>query len=330
MKTYDIVGIGNAIVDLLVRVPEETFAALGLNKGSMNLVDEQQQRVLLEQLDDNDITLVSGGSLANSIIASAQLGSKNAFVTSLADDRYGLHYLDEAQALSVDMPCAPHVGKTTGTSAILVTPDAERTMQTCLGAAELLGAEHVSSEVIQSAGLVFIEGYLLTNASGQGAASRAVGLAKAANVPVAFTTSAVFVLEYFRQAVDEVIAACAEIPGSLIFANQEEARVLLDGLSPKAAAIELGTKVGHAVVTAGAEGVYICKDGITSHVPAHECTPVDLTGAGDMFAGAYLHGLHRGLTPEVAAKKACGLAAMVIQQVGARLPSASFSQWKSL
>jgi sugar/nucleoside kinase (ribokinase family) len=330
MKTYDIVGVGNAIVDLLVQVPEKTFSSLGLDKGTMGLVNEEQQRALLSQFDGLDISMVSGGSLANSIIASAQLGHKNAFITSLADDRYGLHYLEEAKTLGVEMPCAPHVGKITGTSAILITPDAERTMQTCLGAAEILSDEHVSNEVIEAAGLVFIEGYLLTNNNGQRAARKTVDVAKKAGIPLAFTTSAAFVLEFFGAPAEEMITACSEIPGSILFANHEEAAVLLKGATPEEAAVTLGARVGHAVVTAGADGVYLSVNGALSHVPATSCEPIDLTGAGDMFAGAYLSGITQGLEPQVAARKACGLAAKVIQQLGARLSTASFSQWKSL
>jgi sugar/nucleoside kinase (ribokinase family) len=326
MKTYDIVGIGNAIVDLLVQIPEETFSSLGLTKGTMGLVNEDEQRELLKKFDGLDVALVSGGSLANSIIASAQLGSKTAFVTSLADDRYGLHYLDEARALTVEMPCAPHVGKTTGTCAVLVTPDAERTMQTCLGAAELLTEKHVSAEVIQSAAIVFIEGYLLTNENGQRAARRAIEIAKAAGVPLAFTTSAAFVLEFFKEPVEELLQACSEIPGSLVFANHEEAAVLYNGKTPAEAAKALGERIGHAVITSGADGVHIFKDGVASHVKATPCVPVDLTGAGDMFAGTYLHCICRGMEPNASAEKSCKMAAKVIQQIGARLPAASFSQ----
>src|SRR5262245_37048193 len=163
MKDYHLCGLGNAIVDIFVALSDEEFAALGFERGTMRLAEPEEQRRLLERFRDREPRLVSGGSVANSVIAFAQLGGQAAFVGCVGDDRYGLFYQAEFEELGLDFANPPLVGETTGTCACLITPDAERTMRTCLAGSSRLSARHVDAARIKNAEWLFVEGYLFAN-----------------------------------------------------------------------------------------------------------------------------------------------------------------------
>src|SRR3954463_2182289 len=186
MHEFDVRGLGNAIVDIFVEVTDDEFAALGFERGTMRLVDPAEQRGLLDRLHARDPRLVSGGSVANSVIALSQLGGKGAFVGCVGDDRYGLHYQEEFKELDIDFVNPPLVGETTGTCVSVITPDAERTMRTCLAVSSHLAARHVPAEKIAAAEWLFVEGYVFANANtGQHAVREAVRAAKAAGTKIA-------------------------------------------------------------------------------------------------------------------------------------------------
>ena len=156
-KSIDVYGIGNAIVDLQLKVSEEQFAKLGLNKGGMDLVDQQVQLELLSAINDREINRASGGSAANTIIALAQLGAKCAYAAVVANDDFGQFYLQEMRELGVVVELEPVKEGVTGSSVILVTPDSERTMNTHLGATGGFSPEHVSEELIEKSKWVYLE-----------------------------------------------------------------------------------------------------------------------------------------------------------------------------
>src|ERR671936_531022 len=155
MKEFDVCGLGNAIVDIFVEVSDEELAALGFERGTMRLVDLAEQRGLLDRLHARDPRLVSGGSVANSVIACSQLGGKGAFIGCVGDDRYGLHYESEFEELDIDFVNSPLVGETTGTCVSIITPDAERTMRTCLAVSSPLAARHVPADRVAAAEWLF-------------------------------------------------------------------------------------------------------------------------------------------------------------------------------
>src|SRR3954468_23551017 len=142
MKEFQLCGLGNAIVDIFLELDEREFAAQGFDRGTMRLVDLDEQKILLHRFADRETRLVSGGSVANSVIAFSQLGGQSAFLGCVGDDRYGLFYKTEFDELGVDVGNPVLVGQTTGTCACLITPDAERTMRTCLGVSSHLEARH--------------------------------------------------------------------------------------------------------------------------------------------------------------------------------------------
>src|SRR4051794_8380336 len=180
MKEYQLCGLGNAIVDILVEVDDATFHELAFERGTMRLVELPEQKQLLERLHRCEPRLVSGGSVANSTIAFSQLGGDAAFIGCVGDDRYGLFYAGEFEELGIDIGSPVIVGEATGTCAVLVTPDAERTMRTCLAVSSHLAARHVDPARVRNSEWLFIEGYVFANPeTGQTAIREAVKIAKA-------------------------------------------------------------------------------------------------------------------------------------------------------
>lgn len=324
MTEFDVCGLGNAIVDIFVEVSDDEFAALGFERGTMRLVDPAEQRGLLERLHARDPRLVSGGSVANSVIALSQLGGRGAFVGCVGDDRYGLHYQEEFTQLGIDMGNPAIVGETTGTCACLITPDAERTMRTCLAVASHLSAKHVDADRIKSAAWLFVEGYVFANRdTGQGAIKEAIGVAKANGVKVAVTCSDAFVVDVFGDAFFPALARA-----DLLFCNATEAKAVTRTGSAADAFEKLRGLLRSAVVTDGPNGAFVRHAGVEAHVAAYPCEPRDLTGAGDMFAGAFLYGITHGVPPAKAARAANFLAMKVITQVGARLHHGTKLYWE--
>jgi sugar/nucleoside kinase (ribokinase family) len=326
MRDYDVCGLGNAIVDIFLEIDDAEFAALGFERGTMRLVEAEDQRQLLRQFAERnrELRLVSGGSVANSIIGLSQLGGRGAFIGCVGDDRYGLHYAEEFNDLKIAIGNPIIVGETTGTCVALVTPDAERTMRTCLAVASHLAARHVDHKRIASSTWLFIEGYVFANpATGQLAIRDAISAAKSAGTKIAITCSDAFVPEVFGDAFHEALSQA-----DLLFCNAPESMAVTGTTSTEEAFEKLKGLVPNSVVTDGPHGAFVRFGGEECHVPAVACHPVDLTGAGDMFAGAFLYGITHGYSPSLAARGANFLCMNVITQVGARLQQDAKSLWE--
>jgi sugar/nucleoside kinase (ribokinase family) len=323
MRDYQICGLGNAIVDIFVEISDAEFAELGYERGSMRLVELTDQKMLLDRFQDREPRLVSGGSVANSIIAFSQLGGDAAFIGCVGDDRYGLFYAGEFEELQIDIGNPVIVGEATGTCVALITPDAERTMRTCLAVSSHLAERHVDAERIQNSAWLFIEGYLFANPTAQGAIREAVKVAKQHGVKVAITCSESFIVELFHEPFSAALRQA-----DLIFANEREACTLAQATTAEEAFGKLKNRVPQCVVTAGPHGAFVRFGPTEKHVPAFACQPKDLTGAGDMLAGAFLYGVTHGVAPQDAARAACFLAMKVITQVGARLHHGTKQFWQ--
>jgi sugar/nucleoside kinase (ribokinase family) len=324
MREFQLYGLGNALVDIFIELPDDALSPLGFERGSMRLVEPAEQKMLLDRFGQSEARLVSGGSVANSIIAFSQLGGQAAFLGCVGDDRYGLFYASEFEELGVDVGNPVLVGQTTGTCACFITPDAERTMRTCLAVSSHLEARHVDERRLEAADWLFLEGYVLANPqTGQGAVREAVRLARKHGVRVALTCSEAFVVTQFSEVFTEVLGQC-----ELLFCNASEACAATGASGAEEAFARLKSKVPSAVVTDGPNGAYVRHAGIEAHVPAFACQPVDLTGAGDMLAGAFLYGITHGVAADRAARAACFLAMKVITQVGARLHHGGRRFWE--
>ena len=301
-------------MDVLVSIHQEAFTALGFEKGGMTLVDAAEQTELLNTYGKDGSTLCAGGSVANSVVAFSQLGGCAAYACSLATDYFGNQYRSDLGALKVELDVAQQSSGATGTCVVLVTPDSERTMRTALGVATNLKASDLNEDNIAQSDWVFIEGYLLGNEGGPELVQAAAALAKKHGTRVALTLSDAFIVNVFG---DQVRSVLPDV--DMLFANQVEARALAGADSDQAAAdIIIDKYVKRLVLTQGEQGVLVAFDSSRYHVDALECSPVDVTGAGDIFAGSFLYGLTHDLSPEASARKACALAKEKICQVGAR------------
>ena len=324
MSMYDVCGIGNAIVDILVEVSDGEFKVFHFERGSMRLVDVATQRRLLAVLKEEGPHMASGGSVANSVIALSQLGGGGAFIGLLGDDRYGLHYKEEFDDFGIDMGNPLIVGEHTGTSVVIITPDAERTMRTCLGVNSTLSEKHIDEERIKQSRWLFVEGYLFANGPAtHRALFKAIRCARSNGVKVAVTCSDAFIVQTFGVALREALAQA-----DFVFANETEAMALAGGKDAGEAFARLKDLAPGAAVSAGPRGAYVRYAGEEFHAPAFPCEPKDLTGAGDMFAGAFLYGITHEVAPCDAARRACYLCMKVITQIGARLTHGAKEFWK--
>jgi sugar/nucleoside kinase (ribokinase family) len=323
MKEFKLCGLGNALVDIFLEVSEEEFAPLGFERGGEHLVDLAEQKQLLERYQKHEPKLASGGSVANSIIAFSQLGGSAAFIGCVGDDRYGLFYSSEFEELGIDIGNPIIVNESTGTCLCLITPDAERTMRTCLAVSNHLSARHVEERRIKNSEWVFIEGYIFANPNtGQTAIREAIRMAKRHETKIAITCSDAFVPKVFGDALQEALREA-----DLFFCNEGEACAVANAKNAEEAFNKLKGKIPSLVVTNGPHGAFIRHDGVEAHVPSFPSQPKDLTGAGDMYAGAFLYGITHGIPPQKAALAAGYLAHKVIMQVGARLHHGTRQFW---
>jgi sugar/nucleoside kinase (ribokinase family) len=325
MKQFNVCGLGNAVVDIFLELDDAAFDSLGFEKGTMRLVELDEQQALLDKFHDgaHDLRLVSGGSVANSVIAATQLGGTGAFIGCVGDDRYGLHYAEEFEQLKIDMGNPVLVGERTGTCLAIITSDAERTMRTCLAVSSQLAARHVDRRRIEASEWLFIEGYVFANPeTGQHAIREAIQIAKECGTKVALTCSDGFIPEVFGDVFREALA-----DSDLLFCNAPESVAVTGAEDSRAAFAKLADMVPACVVTDGPHGAFVRYGGEEFHTPAVESAPKDLTGAGDMFAGSFLYGITNGFSAKQAAVGANFLCHKVITQVGARLQSGAPQFW---
>lgn len=314
-KKYAVCGIGNALVDLLIRVDQADFVKLGLKKAEMALLDSQQQTILINKLVDYQSEISSGGSVANSIVALAQLGSRAAFIGSLGQDRYGDVFAEQFADLDIELNAHRLADQPTGTCVAIITPDAERTMCTCLGASGNITLSQRGQELIRDSEWLVLEGFTLTNSKvREELIGAALETAREAQTKVAFSFSEAWVVDAYRDAVQAIVAQ-----GDLIFCNEAEAKKYAATNTLEEAFARLKDMCPGVVVTAGSQGALIWYGGHEVRVPANQAAPVDLTGAGDMFAGTLLHGIISQADLDVAARRACYMAKLIIEQIGARL-----------
>ena len=312
---YDVLGIGNAIFDVLVQTDEAFLGAHGMAKGSMALIDENRATSIYR--DMGPATEMSGGSAANTIVGIANLGARAAYVGKVRDDQIGRLYTHDIRAAGVAFETKPAAGgPATGCSYILVTPDGERTMNTYLGAAQDLTSADIDAAQIAASAIVYLEGYLWDPKSAKEAFVKASKIAHEAGRQVALTLSDAFCVGRYR---GEFLDLMRTGTVDLVFANEAELGSLYETADFDAALKQLqgDTKLG--IVTRSEKGCVVAsKEGVVA-VPAFPVGKiVDTTGAGDLFAAGFLFGLVRGAGHEAAGRLGALAAAEVIQHIGAR------------
>ncbi|MFO1019981.1 MAG: adenosine kinase [Planctomycetales bacterium] len=311
---YDVYGVGAALVDIQARVRDDIFGKLPYPKGIMTLVDDAVQQNVLTYLSETSFSRCAGGSAANTIIGIAEFGGKTAFAGKVAQDPLGEFFLKDMRDMGIQVEVSPSGGQT-GTSVILITEDAQRTMLTHLGVSAELGPDDIQEEEVRKAKYVYIEGYLFTGPSTRAAAMRTIELAKKNGVKVAFTVSDPFLIQLFRNEFWELIRG----PIDLLFCNLEEARALTEKEDPIACAYEIHQHAENVVLTMGGEGSLLMHKGESIPVQATPVEAIDTTGAGDMYAAGLLFGITNGLTWKQSGHLASKAAARVVAQMGARL-----------
>jgi len=312
---YDVLGIGNAIFDVLVRTDEKFLADHGMTKGGMALIDEARAASIYR--DMGPATEMSGGSAANTIVGIANLGARAAYVGKVKDDQIGKLYSHDIRAAGVAYETRPATGgPATGCSYILVTPDGERTMNTYLGAAQDLTPADIDPAQIEASRIVYLEGYLWDPKSAKEAFVKAATIAHGAGRQVALTLSDSFCVDRYR---DEFLELMRKGTVDLIFANESELHSLYQTADFDTALQQLSADTKLAVVTRSEKGcVVVSNDGVVA-VPAFPIKElVDTTGAGDLFAAGFLFGLVRNAGYENAGRLGALAAAEVIQHIGAR------------
>src|SRR5271169_3583659 len=312
---YDVLGIGNAIFDVLVKADEKFLADHGMTKGGMALIDEARAASIYR--DMGPATEMSGGSAANTIVGIAGFGARTAFVGKIKDDQIGRLYAHDVRAAGVAFETkAASGGPATGCSYILVTGDGERTMNTYLGAAQELTPSDIDAAEIAASKIIYLEGYLWDPNSAKEAFVKAATLAHGAGRQVALTLSDSFCVDRYR---DEFLGLMRKGTVDLVFANEAELHSLYQTSDFDTALKELRKDTKLGIVTRSEKGcVVAAKDGVTAVGAFPIEKIVDTTGAGDLFAAGFLFGLVRGTGHENAGRLGALAAAEVIQHIGAR------------
>jgi sugar/nucleoside kinase (ribokinase family) len=312
---YDVLGIGNAIFDVLVQTDESFLSRHGMTKGGMALIDEARAASIYR--DMGPAVEMSGGSAANTIVGIANLGARAAYVGKVRDDQIGRLYTHDIRAAGVAFETRPASdGPATGCSYILVTPDGERTMNTYLGAAQELMPGDIDAAQVAASAIIYLEGYLWDPKNAKEAFVKASTIAHEAGRQVALTLSDSFCVDRYR---GEFLDLMRGGTVDLVFANEAELHSLYQTSDFDTALKQLRVDAKLGVVTRSEKGCIVAaKDAITAVGAFPIDKMVDTTGAGDLFAAGFLFGLVRGAGYEKAGRLGALAAAEVIQHIGAR------------
>lgn len=317
MKT---VGIGNALVDVLLQLEnDDILDTFGIKKGAMDIINEDQMIAIRKAQENLKRSEAPGGSVCNTMRAMANLGSATGFIGKIGSDSVGAYY-EEALEKAKVTSYFTRVPGISGSSTIMISPDAERTMATFLGPAATLVADEVSDETLAPYGYIYIEGYLIVN---EQLFVPILKQAKRLGLKVALDLSNFNIVNGFKDLLQEVIPQYVTI----LFSNESEAKAFT-GLDACDAVAEISKKVDISIVTIGKEGALVGQQGHILQIPAFGNTPVDTTGAGDHFAAGFLHGLSEGADIAKSARAGSYLAGHAIDVIGAQIPDDRWEQIK--
>jgi len=314
MKKYQVVGIGNAIVDVLTRTEDTFLDHMGIQKGIMQLVERDRAEVLYGAMSER--VEAPGGSVANTLAGIGNLGLRTAFIGRVHDDALGRFYAEEMEKDGTDFVNSPVAGGElpTSRSMIFVSPDGERSMNTYLGISAELGPEDVSEDVASQSEIIFLEGYLFDKDKGKEAFLRAARSCRAAGGKAGIAISDPFCVERHR---DDFLKLIAE-EMDFVIGNEEEIRSLYQDESLEADLARVAEVCPLVVCTRSGDGVTIIKDGVRTDISVTKVVPVDATGAGDQFAAGFLYGLATGADMDTAGRIGCVAAGEVISHMGPR------------
>ncbi len=320
MKKYHVYGLGAALVDTEIEVSDDFLQQANIDKGLMTLVDEDRQHELINILQDHLVASkrASGGSAANTIIGASYFGANAYYSCKVADDENGAFYLADMKASGVDADFnSSKQAGITGKCLVMITPDAERTMNTFLGMSETFSENELDKDAIADSEYVYIEGYLVTSPTGKAAAIAAREHAEANDVKTSISLSDPGMVQFFGDGLKEMIGNKVD----LLFANEEEALGWTKADNIEAAAEAMKATANTFAITLGSKGALVF-DGNEFHtIEPYSVTAIDTNGAGDMFAAAFLYAVTAGHDFSSAGKLACRSAAELVTRFGPRLPA---------
>lgn len=317
MKKYNVYGIGNALVDMEIEVTPHFLEKMNIDKGVMTLVDTKTQLDILEKLDGSQHKRSCGGSAANTIIAVSQFGGRSFYSCKVANDETGdFYYQDLVESgvqtnLSGDRP-EGHTGK----CMVFITPDADRTMYSCLGITATLSHEEVMENEIKESEFAYLEGYLVASETGRAAAIHAREIAEKHGVKTALTFSDPNMVTHFKAGLDEMLGPKGV---DLLFCNEAEALGYTNTKTVEEAAEKLKSIATAFAITQGPRGAYLFDGNREIDVVTNKVDAVDTNGAGDLFAGAFLYAITHGHDFHEAGKLACAASSQLVTKFGARL-----------
>lgn len=316
--TYHIYGIGNALVDMEFEVTEKFLTENNIEKGLMTLIDEEQQEKLLNNLEQSFKLKkrAGGGSAANTVVAASQFGAKTFYACKVADDEPGNFYMKDLGDAGVDTKLSDDRDEgITGKCMVMVTTDAERTMNSYLGITTDFSTKDLHIEELKDSEYIYIEGYIVPSDISRNAAIYARKIANENGVKTAFTFSDPAMVTYYKEGVAEIISDGVDI----LFCNEEEARTYTEKETLNDAIIELQKIAAKIVVTLGSKGAQIVTGNKSVDIEASKVAAKDTNGAGDMFAGAFMYGVTQGMSDRDAGMLASESAARIVATFGARL-----------
>jgi sugar/nucleoside kinase (ribokinase family) len=327
-KHYHIYGIGAALVDTEITLEDQDLIAMAVAKGVMTLVDEARQHQLMRHLEEHLVAShrASGGSGANTIMAAAHFGCRNFYSCKVADDDNGHFFLDDIKAAGVDYAQTGQLpAGITGKCLVMITPDAERTMNTFLGISETLSVNELNPEAIAAAEYAYIEGYLVTSPTGRAAAIELRRQAEAAGTLTALSLSDPAMVQFFRDGLMEMIGEGVD----LLFCNRDEALGFTQTHHLEDAVASLKKISRRFAITCGSEGALVYDGEQLLKIAPHKVKAVDTNGAGDMFAGAFLYAITHDYSYQQAGDFAALAAARVVSQFGPRLNAQEHQELKA-
>jgi sugar/nucleoside kinase (ribokinase family) len=326
-KKYDVFGIGNALLDCVYMVEDKFLEENKIEKGLMTLVDEGKQKSIIEKIKSYDSFIQSGGSVTNSVYTLSQLGGSGYVSVLVSDDDFGRTYLRDLKNSNVITAGSSFTtGKgMTGTCLVLTTPDAERTMNTCLSISSNFSIKNINLNDLKYAKYLYIEGYLVTSEIAMDAIKECIQFANMNDVKIALTFSDLSMVKYFKNNFESILKAKVD----LLFCNEEEAKTFSGSNSVHGSIEFLKSFTSNLVITQGNKGSLIVNEEEIITIDPYHVKAIDTVGAGDAFAGSYLYGITNGFTPKNSGDLASLLSSKVVSKIGPRLEKEEINSIKN-
>tara|TARA_B100001287_G_scaffold134708_1_gene113400 strand:- start:661 stop:1653 length:993 start_codon:yes stop_codon:yes gene_type:complete len=317
MKKYNVFGIGNALVDCVYMVDDKFLDDNNIEKGLMTLVDEKKQKSIIEKIKNFDSVIQSGGSVTNSVYTLSQLGGSGYVSVLVAEDEFGKIYLSDLKNSNVSTGGTTYTtgDGMTGTCLVLTTPDAERTMNTCLSISSNFSIKNINLVDLKSSEYLYIEGYLVTSDVAMEAVHQSIEFSSKNDVKIALTFSDLAMVKYFKDNFKSILNNKVD----LLFCNEDEAKTFSGYDTLEDSIKYLGKLSATLVVTLGKNGSLIYHNGEKIIIDPYPTKAVDTVGAGDTFAGAFLYGITNGLSLKKSGELASLLSSKVVSKIGPRL-----------